>query len=291
MFIIFLFKIRGPTESVTLNQFIGHNSPQSTHFPINPTPSFFLSPTMATVLFLLFLIVVVSGGVFISPVAPKATIEPCLSSVTCTSLLGYTLYTDLKLSEISTLFQTDTISILAANSITPTFSDQILPSGLFLKIPTVCSCSNGIRQSTTTYKTRPSDTLPSIAQTIYGGLVSSDQIREANGIVDPSLVDAGVSLKVPLPCTCFNGSDNGLPAVYLAYVVRARDTVGGIAKKYFTTVTDLMNANSLGSPVVDAGDILAVPLLGKLLFPSLPVKTKVIKGYFIYIPLLNPYIN
>ena len=92
--------------------------------------------------------------------------------------------------------------------------------------------------------------------------MSADQIKEANSIQDPSVLDVGQSLVVPLPCTCFNGTDNLLPAIYLSYVVKDVDTLAGIASRYTTTITDLMNVNAMGNPSIKAGDILAVPLPG-----------------------------
>lgn len=118
----------------------------------------------------------------------------------------------------------------------------------------------------TSYKTRPSDTLSSIADSVYGGLVSADQLREANSITDPSVLDVGQSLVVPLPCTCFNGSDNSLPAIYLSYVVQPVDSLAAIAARYLTTLTDLMNVNAMGSTAISDGDILAVPIPGNFLF-------------------------
>ncbi|PKI33324.1 hypothetical protein CRG98_046284 [Punica granatum] len=208
-----------------------------------------------------FLLLVLANAAL---VMPKSTIEPCSNSDSCNALLGYTLYTDLKVSEVASLFQIDPISLLLTNAIDISYPDvenHILPAQLFLKIPISCSCVDGIRKSVSTrYKTRPSDTLPYIADSIYSGLVSSDQIREANSISDPSVLEVGQSLTVPLPCTCFNGTDNGLPAVYLSYVVRDVDTLAGIAGRYFTTITDLMNVNAMGSTQIAVGDILAVPL-------------------------------
>ncbi|KAF5740314.1 LysM-domain GPI-anchored protein 1 precursor [Tripterygium wilfordii] len=200
-----------------------------------------------------------------APVSSKSTIEPCSNSDSCNALLGYTLYTDLKVAEVASLFQVDPIALLTANTVDISYPDvenHILPSQLFLKIPITCSCIDGIRKSTSTkYKTRPADTLTSIADSIFGGLVSADQIKEANSIQDTSvLLDVGQYLVVPLPCTCFNGTDNGLPAIYLSYVVRPVDTLAGIAARYSTTITDLMNVNAMGSTVINAADILAVPL-------------------------------
>ncbi|KAI5433366.1 hypothetical protein KIW84_020589 [Lathyrus oleraceus] len=43
-------------------------------------------------------------------------------------------------------------------------------------------------------------------------------LKEANSISDPSVLGVGQNLIVPLPCTCVNGSDNALPAIYLSCV-------------------------------------------------------------------------
>ncbi|MCL7027361.1 hypothetical protein MKW94_014248 [Papaver nudicaule] len=212
--------------------------------------------------FLFCLFVFILGAA--SFVSSKSTIEPCSNSDSCNALVGYTLYTDLKVSQVASLFQVDPISLLTANAIDISYPDvenHILPAKLFLKIPITCSCVDGIRKSVSTrYKTRPADTLSLIADSVYSGLVSADQIREANSVSDPSVLDVGQILTVPLPCTCFNSSDNNLPAVYLSYVVRPMDTLAGIAAGYSTTLTDLMNVNAMGVPSIGAGDIIAVPI-------------------------------
>ncbi|XP_010272768.1 PREDICTED: lysM domain-containing GPI-anchored protein 1-like [Nelumbo nucifera] len=218
--------------------------------------------TLANTYPLLFFFFLLTSHVFV--VTSKSTIEPCSNSDSCNALVGYTLYTDLKVSEVATLFQIDPIALLLANAIDISYPDvenHILPARLFLKVPITCSCVDGIRKSVATrYKTRPSDTLANIADSIYAGLVSADQLREANSISDPSVLDVGLSLVVPLPCTCFNGTDNSLPAVYLSYVVRTVDTLAGIAARYLTTITDLMTVNAMGNPTINAGDIVSVPL-------------------------------
>ncbi|XP_014503269.1 lysM domain-containing GPI-anchored protein 1 [Vigna radiata var. radiata] len=211
--------------------------------------------------FLMFLLYFLLNA---APVSCKSTIEPCSDSNSCNALLGYTLYTELKVSEVASLFQIDPISLLTANAFNISFSDvehHILPCKLFLKVPITCSCADGIRKSVSAhYRTRPSDTLSSIADSVYGGLVSPDQLREANSIADPSMLDVGHNLVVPLPCTCFNGSDNSLPSIYLSYVVKPMDTLAAIAARYFTTLTDLMNVNDMGSAAISDGDILVVPI-------------------------------
>ncbi|WOK96183.1 hypothetical protein Cni_G04890 [Canna indica] len=214
---------------------------------------------------ILLLLLLLCLFVLVTTVVSKSTIEPCTGSDSCPALLGYTLYADLKLSEVAALFHVDPLAILAANAFDPTVpdvEDHILPAGLLLRIPTRCSCADGIRRSLAArYRTRPGDSLAFIAGSVFGGLAAPDQIREANSIPDPSALDVGRSLVIPLPCTCFNLSDNFLPAVYLSYVVRDGDSIPGIAAMYSTTVTDIMNVNSLGGPsAISPGDVLAIPL-------------------------------
>ncbi|KAF9608425.1 hypothetical protein IFM89_009791 [Coptis chinensis] len=235
------------------NQLSPSSNPQKT---LNPFSS--MAPHSFHIIFIIFTLTATTL------VHSKSTIEPCSNSDTCNAMLGYTLYTDLKVSEVAALFQIDPVSLLTTNAIDISYPDvenHILPSQLFLKIPILCSCVDGIRKSVSTrYKTRPSDTLVSIAGLVFSGLVSADQIRDANSISDPNVLDVGMSLVVPLPCTCFNSTDNFMPALYLSYLVMPMDSLSSIAASYSTTVSDLMNVNAMGTSSVNAGDILAVPL-------------------------------
>ncbi|XP_078433406.1 lysm domain GPI-anchored protein 1 precursor [Wolffia australiana] len=220
------------------------------------------SPNPSSIFFFVFFFVFF---VFFAAMADcKSTIEPCSNADSCNALVGYSLYADLKVSEVASLFQIDPLSLLAINGYdlsAPGSTDRILPAGLLLRVPVVCSCEAGIRRSVSVrYVLRPSDSLISVAGSVYGGLVSADQIREANGIGDGEIVDSGRSVLVPLPCVCFNYTDNQLPAVFLSYVVRPGDTVATIAAAYSTTVSDVMNVNAMSNPSISAGDILAIAL-------------------------------
>ncbi|KAL6504886.1 LysM domain-containing GPI-anchored protein 1 [Orobanche hederae] len=216
---------------------------------------------------LLILSLLLTVGVWIPRAASKTTIEPCSTSDTCSALVGYTLYTDLKVSEVAALFSVDPIDVLLTNAMDISYPDvenHILHSQLFLKIPTNCSCVDGIRRSgAVSYMTRTSDTLANISSHVYGGLVSASQISQSNpkaGISETSVIPGGIRLSIPVPCMCFNNSDNNLPAIYMSYVVRQDETLDGIAAAYHTTVSDLKNVNSLGSPELEDGDIIAIPL-------------------------------
>ena len=199
----------------------------------------------------------------------KTTIEPCSGADACPALLGYTLYADMKVSEVAALFGADPAAVLAANALdfaSPGAANRILPAGTPLRVPTRCACADGVRKSVSVrYAARPADTLATVADVVFAGLASADQIRNENGLAstDPDApLDAGQKLVIPLPCVCFNSSDNNLPAMYLSYVMQVGDTVPAIAASYETTVTDVMNVNAMGSPVAAPGDILAIPLPG-----------------------------
>ncbi|KAH1220904.1 LysM domain-containing GPI-anchored protein 1 [Glycine max] len=142
-------------------------------------------------------------------------------------------------------------------SLTPTWSTTFSPRSSSSKSPSPALASTAFANSSL-LTTRPAPPTPSfITDVAYAGLVSSDQLREANSIFDPSVLDVGQNLVIPLPCTCFNSSDNSLPAIYLSYVVRLVDTLAAIAARYFT-----MNVNAMGSTAINDDDILTVPIPG-----------------------------
>ncbi len=197
----------------------------------------------------------------------KSVIEPCSSSDSCTSLLSYILPWDSKVSEIASRFQVNISDILAANSINPaipsSLGNQILRANSHVKIPISCPCVDGIRRSmSTTYRVGAADTVESVSEG-YGWLVSAEQIRIVNGINGSNPLLSKQSVVIPLPCTCFNNSNNGVTTVYMSYVVQRGESLSSIGLEFGTTVMNLEAINGLGQPVlVDYGDILAIPISG-----------------------------
>lgn len=161
--------------------------------------------------FVMAAVMVVAVVVAVVSVAPrgaeaKTTIEPCSGSDSCPALLGYTLYADMKVSEVAALFAVDPAALLAANALdfgAPGAAHRILPMGLFVRVPTRCSCADGVRKSVSVrYAARPADTLATVSDVVFAGLASSDQIRNENGLTsaDPDApLDAGQKLAIPLP--------------------------------------------------------------------------------------------
>ncbi|KAL4633212.1 hypothetical protein ACB092_04G106100 [Castanea dentata] len=193
----------------------------------------------------------------------KSVIEPCSSSDSCTSLLSYILPWDSKISEIASRFQVNISNILAANSFNPeipSLGNQILRANSHVKVPISCPCVDGIRRSmSTTYRVQEADTAESVSHG-YGGIVSAEQITIVNGINASNPLLNRQSLVIPLPCTCFNNSNHGVTTVYMSYVVQSGENLSSIGLEFGTTVMDLEAINGLGQPVIDQGDILAIPI-------------------------------
>ncbi|XP_010263651.1 PREDICTED: lysM domain-containing GPI-anchored protein 1-like [Nelumbo nucifera] len=201
--------------------------------------------------------------VFLPKTCAKFVIEPCKSSDSCTSLLSYLLPWDSKLSEIASRFQVNVLDILGSNSLDPTMAfpeNRILPKSSLIRIPISCSCVDGIRRFVlTSYTVRAADTIESISIG-YGGLASAEQIRSFNGVDGQGRLWSSQSLVIPLPCTCFNNTSNGITAIYLSYLVHIGENLNSIGATYDTTVAELVTVNGLSQAVVDPGDIVAVPI-------------------------------
>lgn len=108
------------------------------------------------------------------------------------------------------------------------------------------------------------DTLIAIALE-YG--VPLDAILEANDIDENDLLSVGQELIVPL------GAEVELPTAtatrlpstgfnVITHTVRAGDTLLGIANRYNTAVSDIVEANGLPSPdvILNIGDVLTIPV-------------------------------
>jgi LysM repeat protein/murein endopeptidase len=91
---------------------------------------------------------------------------------------------------------------------------------------------------------------------------SVDELREANGLTS-DLIGIGQSLKIP-KCSGPERSHEG-EALSITHEVRPRDTLGGIAKKYGTSVSKIKADNGLKSDIVVLGQKLRV-------VPRIPVR-------------------
>ena len=104
----------------------------------------------------------------------------------------------------------------------------------------------------TTHRVASGETLSTIAVR-YGTTVT--EIVRANGIADPSYVQAGAVLRIP--------GDQQAPAAPPAVAthrVASGETLSTIAVRYGTTVTEIVRANGIADPsYVQAGAVLRIP--------------------------------
>ena len=108
------------------------------------------------------------------------------------------------------------------------------------------------------YKVVDGDTLSEIAER-HGMTV--EELAQANGIVDPDLILSGQVLVVPGGA---GGHADVTPAPAAGgetYVVRAGDTLSGIADRFGIPLSALIEVNGISDPhLIVEGDVLAFPL-------------------------------
>jgi LysM repeat protein len=107
-----------------------------------------------------------------------------------------------------------------------------------------------------TYVVRPGDTLSAIAGRLG---VSVSDLAKANGITDPNRVYAGQSLAVPGSGSAPAPAPSAAPAASV-HTVAPGETLSGIAARYGTTVSAVVQLNRIGDPNhVVVGTKLQIP--------------------------------
>ncbi len=107
----------------------------------------------------------------------------------------------------------------------------------------VVSTASTVRHDIATYTIKAGDTLGEIAKQYN---VTSDTLRWANGIDDPTAIHAGQTLKV-------------LPVTGVLHTVAAGDTTASIATKYQAVEAQLVEYNDLDVKGLAAGQQIIVP--------------------------------
>ncbi|KAJ7538941.1 hypothetical protein O6H91_11G069500 [Diphasiastrum complanatum] len=197
--------------------------------------------------------------------AAKSFIEPCATADSCSALVSYRLSSEMKIKDIALLFSVDTITLFGTNNIDLSLPDPenlIIAENETIVIPISCACINGIRRGNSTiYVVKSGDTLSAIASTTFGGLVSYQQVADANQITDPNKITVGQQLVIPFPCACHNALYNNRPAIFLSYLVQPGDSVDQIAANFSLTSANLMDLNNINSSSnLFAGDVVEIPV-------------------------------
>lgn len=86
-------------------------------------------------------------------------------------------------------------------------------------------------------------------------------IEEVNNITDPTLIQPGQEIWIPLPCSC--DKVNGTEVVHYGYRVPLGSSYEEIAQKFGTTENTLLKINNVTDPKsLQADQIIDVPLQG-----------------------------
>lgn len=100
------------------------------------------------------------------------------------------------------------------------------------------------------YKVKKNDTLSAIAKKYH---TTVEHLAELNNLKNPNLIYVGQKLKVP-------GTPETSKQVADIYVVKKGDTLGAIAKRYKTTVNQLVTLNKIKNPdKIYPGQKLRIP--------------------------------
>ncbi|KAJ7294713.1 hypothetical protein O6H91_05G064200 [Diphasiastrum complanatum] len=208
---------------------------------------------------LVLLLIVANRG------AAKSYIESCSAADKCSAFVSYRLPTFFKLGDIASMFNVNILGLLGANDfdLTQPHPEQVLlrPKQL-VKIPVSCGCSDGIRQvDYIFYEVRSADSIQSIANDVFGGIVTPQQIEQANNISNSFSVSVGESIIIPFSCACNGNVFNNIPTIFVTYAVQAEDTTSSVAQAFGTAVSNLETLNDLQNfTTIVAGDIIAIPI-------------------------------
>ncbi|KAG7978404.1 hypothetical protein I3843_05G081300 [Carya illinoinensis] len=181
----------------------------------------------------------------------------------CTALIDYASPNNTNITTIQSLFQVKKFrNLLGANNFpTSTPSDKNVSATEKIRIPFTCLCANGtgVSNRKPVYKVQKDDFMYHIAKEVFSGLVTFQQIADVNGLPDPSLINPGQELWIPLPCSC--DEVNGIKVVHYGMLVDEGSTVEGIAEQYGTTSGTLLTLNNMTDPgALQAGQVLDIPL-------------------------------
>lgn len=146
-----------------------------------------------------------------------------------------------------------------AGQATPVTATQGTPAAP-TPVPVVISPGGASDGGTFVYTVVAGDSLGAIAQR-FG--VSVDTLVALNGITNPNALALGQQLKIPGSAPVTTGGAPATTGETATYTVVAGDTLAAIARRYGTTIEELVRLNNIVNPnVLPLGQQLIVPAAG-----------------------------
>ncbi|KAI9127562.1 hypothetical protein K1719_000555 [Acacia pycnantha] len=214
-------------------------------------------------LVILFGVAAASWVAVVVEAQPAATFKCSSEGKTCHSLVDYSSPNVTTLGHIQKLFNLKhVLDIVGPNALpSTTRANHTFKRSEIIKIPFQCKCSNGtgLSNNTPLYTILKDDTLSHIATEVFSSLVTYQQIETVNNIPDPTKIQPGQKVWIPLPCSC--DQVDGADAVHYGHLVANGSSFQQIAQQYGTTQDTLLALNNISDPKsLQAGQIIDVPL-------------------------------
>ncbi|CAK9316057.1 unnamed protein product [Citrullus colocynthis] len=187
----------------------------------------------------------------------------CSSTSKCRSLIDYIPPNATTIAAVQSLFQVKHfLSFLGANNLPTNTSPSLpLPASQKIKVPFNCKCTNGtgLSDKRPIYKVQSGDSLDKIAEITFARLVTFQQIATANRIPDPSKIEVGQELWIPLPCSCDEVDGNRV--VHYGHLVETGSSVSAIAGRYNVSEETILKLNGIADArSLQASQVLDIPL-------------------------------
>ncbi|KAL1558517.1 lysM domain receptor-like kinase 4 [Salvia divinorum] len=194
---------------------------------------------------------------------PTATYTCASAGTSCFTFIVYRANRHFStISAISTLFQTDSQTLLSVN---PNVSTPLQPlrSGHELLVPITCSCAaDRFYRSYFTYIASQNTSISEIACAVYEGLVKSAALTEENH-AHGNGVSAGSTLRLPLKCACLDEVSENDPVKYLVtYPFIEGDNTKKVAGKFNVAEEEIWRFNPMDpfAPPVFPNTTVLVPV-------------------------------
>ena len=174
------------------------------------------------------------------------------------NMFYYTVKKGDTLYSIAKKYNTSVSEILKLNYMT----DSTLTVGQVLRIPEMYTKEEDMYlPQYTNYIVQQNETLYSIAKknNLDIEILKKDNSLTNNTIFPGQVLKIRIGDDISSEEVCF-GEDYHPPAEnnYIEYIVKKGDTLYSIAKKYNTSVSDLLKINNLGSPNLSIGQVLKI---------------------------------
>ncbi|PUZ42092.1 hypothetical protein GQ55_9G556700 [Panicum hallii var. hallii] len=166
----------------------------------------------------------------------------------------------LDIGSISDLFDTSRARIASTNNLTS--EDAALLPGQPLLVPVSCGCTGGWSFANVTYPIRQGDIFYNLAGFSYENLTEHHLIHQLNPELEPTNLQIGQEITVPLLCRCPTPAERsrGVQSL-ITYVWQQGDSMSQVSKLMNATADDIAEANNVTSSFTSVmGPAMLIPV-------------------------------